>query len=243
MPRINKELLDALKSKLGLKQRRVYELIAAKANEELLDRHLAAVLLARDHGINVQKYATSEELVLIRGVQLQAPNPIPAPMVVKTVKIGDLVDFKIGFIRNKKLRGILSRDIRELNLAISTGLERAPKTCMVLSGSIAEALLLDALSRRKKKALNLAAKAFNKNPSNKLEEWDLFTMVKVASSFSPPLISEDAVAGATQLRRWRNLIHPGRELRDAKQKSISPTKAHARNAVSFLQLIGEQLSN
>jgi len=241
MPRINKDLLDALKSKLGLRQRRIYELIAAKANEELLDRHLAAILLARDHGINVQKYASSEDLALIRGVQAQPSSQPPLLPIVKTVKVADPVVIKLEFMQNKKLRAILARDIRELNLAISHGLEKAPKTCMVLSGSIAEAILLSTLSRRRKKSLALAATMFKK-PRKKLEEWDLFTMVKVASSFSPPLISEDAIAGATQLRKWRNLIHPGRELRDAKQKSISPTKARARNAIAFLQLIGEQLS-
>jgi hypothetical protein len=56
------------------------------------------------------------------------------------------------------------------------------------------------------------------------------------------LLPDDAIAGANQLRQWRNLIHPGRELKDSRTKRIKPTPARARNALSFLNFIAEELA-
>jgi hypothetical protein len=244
MPWINQRLLKALEIELNLKPRMVYGLIAREATDQLIDRHLAAILLARKHGININKYASTEELAAIRGVQQRQPSPaIPniSSHSSKPVRFVDPVSIDLSFVNNIKLRSILSRDIKELNLASSQGLEKFPKTCIILSGSIAEALLLNSLGRRKKNALTIAS-SLPKKPSNNLEEWDLYDLVLVASKISPQLLSEDTIAGATQLRKWRNLIHPGRELRDSRSNKISPTKARARNAIAFLQLIGEELS-
>jgi hypothetical protein len=244
MQKINQDLLKALEKSLGLRPSMVYELIAKKATEHLMDRHLAAILLAREHGINVNKYATSEELAATRGVPPKISPPISGPNPTRSttiLKSADPVSIDLGFITNNSLRYILARDLHELNLASAQGLDKLTKTCIILSGSIAEALLLNSLTRRKKSALSIAS-SFPHKPSNNMEEWDLFDMVSVASKMSPPLLPEDTIAGATQLRKWRNLIHPGRELRDTRSNKISPTKARARNAIAFLQLIGEQLS-
>jgi hypothetical protein len=77
--------------------------------------------------------------------------------------------------------------------------------------------------------------------SSNPEDWDLYDMVTVATRLTPPLLPDDAITGATQLRRWRNLIHPGRELKDARNKRITPTATRAQNAISFLRLIAEEL--
>lgn len=66
MARINKRLLERLQKKLDVGQDRVYRVIATKAQETLLPRHLAAVKLAAEHGINVSRMATAEELAEIR---------------------------------------------------------------------------------------------------------------------------------------------------------------------------------
>jgi predicted nucleotide-binding protein len=67
MPRINPRLLDRLKSKLSVNTARVYAIIASKASETLLDRHLAALVVASENGINIQKYSTADERAQIRG--------------------------------------------------------------------------------------------------------------------------------------------------------------------------------
>jgi hypothetical protein len=42
-------------------------MIEQKVAETRLDRHLAAIVLASENGINIAKYATSDELAMIRG--------------------------------------------------------------------------------------------------------------------------------------------------------------------------------
>jgi hypothetical protein len=138
------------------------------------------------------------------------------------------------------LREILERDIAELNVARSQGLKKTAKTCMVLSGSIVEALLLDSLMQHKPAAVAIGSTLPKKLSSNP-EDWDLHDMVTVATHLSPPLLPDDAITGANQLRQWRNLIHPGRELKDARNKRIKPTAARAQNAISFLQFVAEEL--
>jgi predicted nucleotide-binding protein len=55
MPQINKELLKKIQDKLQVSENHAYRLIAEKARTTYLQRHLAAVALAADLGINVHK--------------------------------------------------------------------------------------------------------------------------------------------------------------------------------------------
>ncbi len=66
MPKINQKLLERLKSELNVSTPRIYQIIAEKASDTLLDRHLAALVVASDKGINIQKYSTPEERAQIR---------------------------------------------------------------------------------------------------------------------------------------------------------------------------------
>jgi hypothetical protein len=212
--------------------------------ETHLDRHLAAIALASEHKINIAKYATSEDLATIRGAFSQRPNSAPAPssspIIKRIVRPAEPVSLDLSFISSKELCEILERDISELNVARDQGLGRTSKTCMVLCGSIAEALLLDCLLRDKAAAVAVGSSLPQRLSSNP-EDWDLYDMVTVATRLTPPLLPDDAITGATQLRRWRNLIHPGRELKDARNKRITPTATRAQNAISFLRLIAEEL--
>lgn len=67
MPKINQQLLDRLKSTLEVSTPRIYQIVADRASNTLLDRHLAALVVASENGINVQKYSTPEERAQIRG--------------------------------------------------------------------------------------------------------------------------------------------------------------------------------
>jgi hypothetical protein len=49
MPRINQQLMDRLQAKLEVGIGRVYAMIADKATEMLLDRHLAALVVASEN--------------------------------------------------------------------------------------------------------------------------------------------------------------------------------------------------
>lgn len=80
MPRINPGLLDRLESKLGITRKRVYARIQEVANRTMLDRHLAALVLASEQGINIQRFSTPEERSEIRRASngAEAPRPLVA---------------------------------------------------------------------------------------------------------------------------------------------------------------------
>ena len=82
MPSINSDLLKRLGTKLGVQPARVYALIDQKVRTTHLPRHIAAIALASQRGINISKYATPEDLAMIRGTgsyPLPAPVTLPAP--------------------------------------------------------------------------------------------------------------------------------------------------------------------
>jgi len=67
MPKINPQLLQRLKTKLGVGTPRIYAIIADKASQTLLDRHLAALIVATENSINIHKFSTPDERAQIRG--------------------------------------------------------------------------------------------------------------------------------------------------------------------------------
>jgi predicted nucleotide-binding protein len=81
MPRINEDLLQRLINRLDLSQSQVYKLIDAKVRATHLPRHLAAIALAGERGINISKFASPDELAVMRQT---AVNTAPAPVVVQT---------------------------------------------------------------------------------------------------------------------------------------------------------------
>jgi predicted nucleotide-binding protein len=67
MPPINPKLLERLASKLGVSNAQVYARIQKVANDKILDRNHAALVLAAASGINIQKYSSPEDRAAIRG--------------------------------------------------------------------------------------------------------------------------------------------------------------------------------
>ena len=92
MTPINPELLEKLERKLGVKKARVYAKIQAVAGQRMLDRDSAALVLAAQSGIGIQKYATAVELAAIRNATAAGGSqinhvPVPAsPTVAKVHK-------------------------------------------------------------------------------------------------------------------------------------------------------------
>lgn len=80
MARINQALLAQLRKKLGLSRRRIYSLIEEKVRETHLPRHLGAIVLASEGGINISRFATSDDLAAIRQTAVAAmPRSVVAP--------------------------------------------------------------------------------------------------------------------------------------------------------------------
>lgn len=100
-----------------------------------------------------------------------------------------------AFIFDNRLRKIVERDYAELQTLNASA---ATKSVITLSGSIIEALLFDALVASGKWTFEQACK-------NNLKD-----MINVAHAMR--IITEDRLSNST--RNSRNLIHPGREIRD-----------------------------
>ncbi len=245
---VNSELHKKLEKRLGLKYRRVHQLIHEYAAQYNLRLDHAAIKLAKDNGISTSKYDGEDYYNAVAGRNITA-IPIPLPSTNFTPSKSQKSKFptiKVDFskLKNKGLRHILERDVRELNHAVETGTDKTSKTCMILSGSIAEAVLLERLTQNSKmnsKATATAATltAYKPKDPNDIESWDLSNLVAVAERLG--IVPGDIDSQLGQLRKWRNLVHPGRELKDAAQKRIRPTKQRAENAIGFLGLLMDEI--
>jgi predicted nucleotide-binding protein len=83
MPKINQALLERLAKKLEVTKAQVYARIQHVHNQTFLDRHIAALKLAADEGINIHKYSTPDERSQLRGARDSA-NPVGAPPTMMT---------------------------------------------------------------------------------------------------------------------------------------------------------------
>jgi predicted nucleotide-binding protein len=83
--RINQTLLAKITKRLGVTKSRVYAVINEAASRHSLPADVAALIVARDSGIAITRFATPEDWILIRGVhstQTATPasaTPAPAP--------------------------------------------------------------------------------------------------------------------------------------------------------------------
>jgi hypothetical protein len=164
---------------------------------------------------------------------------------IKVIERPQAIAFDTSKLTNPELRQIIQRDINELNVAITAGFDKTAKTCMVLAGSVVEALLLERLTRDSKiepEAVRVASSL--QNPPRDLNplSWDLATLVAVASGMPLPLLPADSMNQVGQLRQWRNLIHPGRELKSQAKDRVQPTPQRAKSAVAFLEFVAHELT-
>ena len=102
------------------------------------------------------------------------------------------------FISDEKFRTILIRDFEELNKCLEA---KASKSVLILSGSIIESILTDYFSNYLPEGIN----------PKKVLSMELANLVDLA--FDNKLISQSTKDLTSVIRNYRNLIHPGREIR------------------------------
>lgn len=118
------------------------------------------------------------------------------------------------FISNNELKLILERDYLEIQRNISSS---NWKSAIILSGGSIEAILLELLLRDSSKA-----KGSSKAPKeNDLNKWDLNSLLEVA--LEEKLIDDGIAKLGHTVREYRNLIHPGVEIR--KRLKVEPEEA------------------
>jgi hypothetical protein len=108
------------------------------------------------------------------------------------------------FVRRPEIRAILERDFSEAQRAY---ISECWKSVIVLSGGMIEAVLADLLLHNQGVAIS-ASKA-PKNPD--ITRWDLADLINVAVELK--LVSPGVEKLSHPIREYRNLIHPGHEVR------------------------------
>lgn len=129
----------------------------------------------------------------IEGVKT-TPAEIPSSAIIEK-------DF--AFVSDDELRKICKRDYEEIQ---RVQIAKAHKATIVLCGSLTEALLLDSLQSDEAK-VRASAKAI----SRPLTTWDLHNLLEVAIDMG--LINAGASVLVKGIQDYRNLIHPGKEVR------------------------------
>src|SRR5688572_7793225 len=102
------------------------------------------------------------------------------------------------FIQDERFKALLERDYKELELLVNNKLS---KSILVMSGSLIEALLIEFLSNKPPTGYS----------SEKMFKLSLNELLDVSESIG--LISKRSKDLSTVIRDYRNLIHPGREIR------------------------------
>lgn len=85
MAKIDQALLAALERKLGTTKSNIYRLIEEKTRSSFLPRHLAAIALAAERGVNIAKFASQEELERIRSTSNNS-HGVVVPATAATIE-------------------------------------------------------------------------------------------------------------------------------------------------------------
>lgn len=138
----------------------------------------------------------------VRNLLSKCPDEIPSPLTAE-----------LSFIPDIDLRNNIRNDISAATRALHDGLWKA---ATVLAGAASEALLLWAITNRKTTTDIQAARQAVMTPSAHQDpnRWDLDGYTKIAHQLA--LIDAETQKQIDLAREFRNLIHPGRAARLAK---------------------------
>lgn len=133
------------------------------------------------------------------------------------------------FISDNELRKILERDYSEIQRAF---VAQSWKSVIIMCGSAIEAILLNLLKQDEKKAKSSKKASEEKN----LEKWSLNNLIEVAVDLK--LVTEGIAKLSHPVREYRNIIHPGNEIRN----KIEFGKEEARIAIEVLNILHRDLT-
>ena len=175
--------------------------------------------LEDDDQVNIIAVMGTLSMVLGR-LQTAIEETTDAPVTEKR-------EFK--FISNSNLKVIIERDYEEIQRAF---ISHCWKSVIILSGGAIEAVLTDLLLINKTVAMS--AKSAPKN--NDITRWDLSELIDVAVELK--LVSAGIQKLSHPLREYRNLVHPGKEIRD----KLDFAAEEAKIAVEVLHILHRDLT-
>ena len=143
-----------------------------------------------------------------------------------------------AYLSDPDLRPIIERDYEELTMKLYPA--GAWKSAVIMAGSILESILFDRLADPK---WNVQALASAVAPADKhgkkypLDDWRLENLIDIAADIK--LLEGDSKATIHQvLRKYRNFVHPKREVRSA----YACGKAEATLALGALDHVCDQIA-
>jgi hypothetical protein len=139
---------------------------------------------------------------------------------------GSTTRSEFWFVADSGLRKLLESDWREAQSVYHAG---AWKSCVLLCGSILEGVLMDALSRDTVKA-NREYSRLRGRSAPTLDRWDLADLVETANELK--IFPRGTVHLGHAVREFRNLVHPGRQLRE----HIQVTEDQSNIAISLVKM-------
>jgi hypothetical protein len=132
----------------------------------------------------------------------------------------------LTFVSDPKLREILEADLGELRRADAAG---CLKATIILCGAAIEALLVDALAHH-------TANQPNAPSHSTLLAWGLAKLIDKAIEYN--LVRPAAGKFSHSVREYRNLVHPGRVVREG----LTIDAEEARIAIEILNIVCRDLS-
>lgn len=138
----------------------------------------------------------------------------------------------LEFIQDINYRKKLREELGAIQILFH---ERQWKAAIVMAGSLIEALLLNQISIKNPTEIDKTKTALNIKKN--IEQWDLHNYIDAAYHMN--LIKEITKTQALLAKDFRNLIHPGREIRMEQEC----TEAAALSALAGLMHVIEDLSH
>ena len=131
-------------------------------------------------------------------------------------------------MKHDKLREIVERDDFEIT---RSAIDECWKSVIILAGGAIEGILLDLLLQHTSQAA-----ATKQAPKKDLMEWDLVDLIRAARELKLVTGAVDKLSDA--VRDYRNLVHPGKEVRD----DVKFGASEARVAMEVLSILHRDLS-
>lgn len=133
------------------------------------------------------------------------------------------------FIKDANLRAIIERDFTDIQKSYISG---CWKSVIILCGGAIEAILTDLLLSHEN-----SAKACKLAPTKSdIMSWDLSDLINVSVALN--LVSQGVEKLSNPIREYRNLVHPGNEVR----KKIKFGSEEAKIAIEVLKIVHRDLS-
>jgi hypothetical protein len=219
------KLLDQIPSEL-LNPPTVDDYIELVSNIEKLSYTLEAWKTpSGSHTYDLFGGGTGNPISIIRNVLLKCPDEAISSKTTGLEFIDDVI-----------FRDSLRLDLSNVNSALSNG---EWKATTILSGSVTEALLLWAINKVKTARQSDIDKAIEKHniKDKDYNKWVLAQYNDVAKELN--IIKEGTHKSVDLLRQFRDLIHPGREIR----KNAKCSKATAHSGIAAVELVIEDLTD